>query len=132
MATFHDDLTSARWLPRTVVRPWLLPVYRLMERLAGWLPGERVRLEGGGEALIFRPKAAPTEPAPGVLWIHGGGLVIGHAAFDAALCQQLADALGAVVVSAHYRLAPEHPFPTPVEDCFGALQALAALPDVTS
>lgn len=130
MRLFHAELTSARWLPRAVFFPWLLPLYRLVERIQGWRGGERRVLDGGGEAWIYRPSVQPAEPAPGLLWIHGGGLVMGHAAQDAGTCQALADELGAVVVSAQYRLVPEHPYPTPVEDCYRALEALAALPEV--
>lgn len=130
MTLFHSQLTSARWLPRTVFYPWLRPLYRLVEALQGWRSGERVILSGGGEAWIYRPKVPPTEPAPGVLWIHGGGLVMGHATQDGGTCQALADEIGAVVVSANYRLVPEHSFPTPLEDCFRALEALSTLPEV--
>ena len=130
MTTFHPELTSARWLPRSLFPRRLRLFYRLVERLQGWRPGERLILDGGGEAWLYRPKVPPTERGPGVLWIHGGGLQMGHAAQDGGTCQALADELGAVVVSAQYRLVPEHPFPAPVEDCFRALRALAALPEV--
>ncbi len=130
MTAVHPELTSARWLPRSVFPRQLRLLYRLVEMLQGWRSGECQLLEGGGEAWIYRPKDPPAEPGPGVLWIHGGGLVMGHAAQDGGTCQALADELGAVVVSAQYRLVPEHSFPIPVEDCFRALQALAALPEV--
>jgi|GEM_PF-82061 len=55
-----------------------------------------------------------------LLWIHGGGLVIGAAAQDDGWCAQLAERLGIVVVAVEYRLAPEHPFPAPLEDCVSA------------
>ena len=56
---------------------------------------------------------------PGVLWIHGGGYVLGTAEDDSA--RLIADELRCAVVSVDYRLAPEHPFPAGVEDCFAAL-----------
>jgi acetyl esterase/lipase len=65
-----------------------------------------------------------------VLWIHGGGYVIGTAAQDDQFRRLIADRLGIVVASVDYRLAPEHPFPTPLHDCYAALGRLAGQPDV--
>ncbi|MFC7279877.1 alpha/beta hydrolase [Paractinoplanes rhizophilus] len=58
---------------------------------------------------------------PGLLWIHGGGFVLGDVEGDMPVAAGLAEGAGAVVVSVEYRLAPEHPFPAPVEDCYAAL-----------
>ncbi|MGX5697507.1 alpha/beta hydrolase [Agromyces soli] len=69
----------------------------------------------GVEARVFTPAGGGDGGA--LLWIHGGGLVIGSAAQDDAVCAAFATALDVVVVSAEYRLAPEHPFPTPLDDC---------------
>jgi acetyl esterase/lipase len=65
-----------------------------------------------------------------VLWIHGGGYIGGAPAQDRGLCRQLAERLGALVAAEGYRVAPEHPFPTPLEDCYAALGWLAARPEV--
>lgn len=62
----------------------------------------------------------------GLLWIHGGGLLIGRADQDDRLCGDYARQLGLVVVSVEYRLAPEHPFPAAIDDCFEAWQWLLA------
>jgi acetyl esterase len=62
---------------------------------------------------------------PALLYIHGGGFVVGTLDMVDAACQQYADTLNVVVVSVDYRLAPEHPFPVPVEDCYTALTWLA-------
>ena len=64
------------------------------------------------------------------MWIHGGGYVIGHPGQDDVLCRRYAQRLGVTVASVDYRLAPEHPYPVPVEDCYSALTWLAALPSV--
>jgi acetyl esterase/lipase len=53
----------------------------------------------------------------GLLWIHGGGLVLGSAAADDRMCAETAMLTGAVIVSVDYRLAPKHPFPVPLDDC---------------
>jgi acetyl esterase/lipase len=63
---------------------------------------------------------------PAVLCIHGGGFVIGSIDTDQGQILPLVDQLGAVVVGVEYRLAPEHPHPTPVEDCHAALQWMVA------
>lgn len=68
--------------------------------------------------------------APGLLWIHGGGYVIGSAAQDDAVCRHLATEAGVVVAAVDYRRAPERPFPTPLHDCYDALGWLAGHPDV--
>jgi acetyl esterase/lipase len=60
-----------------------------------------------------------------VLWIHGGGMFLGSARQDDALCQELSEALGVRIASVDYRLAPEHPYPEPLDDCYRALMWLA-------
>jgi len=74
---------------------------------------------------IYRPLGATT-PAPGILYIHGGGFIIGNVVTEHAGAASIAIDLGAVVVSVEYRLAPEHPFPAPIHDCYSALSFLAS------
>jgi len=61
-----------------------------------------------------------------LLWIHGGGYVIGDVAQDDAFCSATARELGIVVVSTNYRLAPEACFPAPLDDVFAVWQWLQA------
>jgi acetyl esterase/lipase len=56
--------------------------------------------------------------------------VIGTAAQDDDLCRHLAEQVGMVVAAVDYRLAPEHPFPIPLHDCYDALAWLAGRPEV--
>ncbi len=70
--------------------------------------------DGGAQVRVYRP-AAVSAPAA-VLWVHGGGLIIGRPEMDDQRASGIAAALGVVVVSVRYRLAPEHPFPTPLDD----------------
>jgi acetyl esterase/lipase len=98
--------------------PVLRAVIRIATRL---LPTPRVDgvtlttvRQGAVRALVYRPDAATTDA--GVLWIHGGGFVIGSAKQDHRLCAGTAAELGITVVSAEYRLAPDHPFPAPLDD----------------
>ncbi|WVQ68601.1 uncharacterized protein L199_006810 [Kwoniella botswanensis] len=58
---------------------------------------------------------------PGLIIFHGGGFVIGSGSDDIIFAQQSIDQLGAVAIGVSYRLAPEHPFPIPVEDCVSAI-----------
>ena len=69
---------------------------------------------------VYRPVNA-TGPLPGVYYIHGGGMIMGDIAGEDAGATMLCDLIGAVVVSVEYRLAPEHPHPAPVEDCYAGL-----------
>src|SRR5581483_7271989 len=62
-----------------------------------------------------------TEDAlPGVVYLHGGGWAIMGIETHDWICRRLAKEAGAVVVSVEYRLAPEHPFPAPLDDCYDA------------
>jgi acetyl esterase/lipase len=88
-----------------------------------------ITLASGVGVRLFRPAGVP-EPAPAMLWIHGGGYVIGTAQQDDALCRRFSRKLGIVVASVEYRLAPEHPYPAPLDDCYSALTWLAGLPAV--
>ena len=58
---------------------------------------------------------------PALVYFHGGGFVVGSIDLYDADCRRIAAEVGAVVVSVDYRLAPEHPFPAPLEDCYAAL-----------
>lgn len=72
----------------------------------------------GARVRVYRPESA-AQPAA-VLWIHGGGLIMGRPDLDDGRASRLAAALGITVVSATYRLAPEHPFPAALDDCEAA------------
>ncbi len=61
---------------------------------------------------------APTRPnGSALLWIHGGGMVIGAPRQDDRFCAETARELGITIASADYRLAPEYPYPIPHQDC---------------
>ena len=71
-------------------------------------------------ARLYKPEGAG-ENAPLVLFYHGGGWVIGSIESHDATARALAVASGAAVLSVEYRLAPETPFPGPLDDCHDAL-----------
>ncbi|GAA3241546.1 alpha/beta hydrolase [Actinocorallia longicatena] len=89
--------------------------YTLEERFA---PGP----EGDPEVpvLVCRPSGA-AGPVPGIYFVHGGGMVLGDNRTGLLETLALAGELKAAVVSVDYRLAPEHPHPAPVEDCYAGL-----------
>jgi acetyl esterase/lipase len=70
---------------------------------------------------VYKPKMVTT-PTPVLIWIHGGGYVVGKPEQDDGCCSQYAQTLGITVFSVEYRVAPEHPFPTGLEDCYAALK----------
>lgn len=67
-----------------------------------------------------------TAPAPGLLWLHGGGYVMGNPEQDDGSCVQYVHELGITVVSVAYRCAPKHPFPAGLEDSYAALKWVAS------
>ena len=75
---------------------------------------------------LVRPRAGGAALLPVLAFFHGGGWCIGDLDTHDAACRQLAAEAGCAVLSVDYRLAPEHPFPAAVEDCFAALRFLAA------
>jgi len=118
-----DPVAARRWLREmfAAARPEV-PGADLVETVDIQVPGI-----GTGPAVparVYRPKGS-TARNPAVLWIYGGGFVLGDIDMDAAQATQFAVELGAVVVTPEYRLAPEHPFPAGLEDCMAALHWIA-------
>lgn len=109
-----------------------LPVFRAqMDAMIASLPQpslpvavEEVLIPAAGapdvRALLFTPEGR-ADAAPAILHIHGGAYIIGRPELSAALLIETAHALGCVILSVDYRLAPETPHPGPIEDCYAAL-----------
>ena len=124
----------ARFIPRQMVYSWSLP---LLKRLPTSMMLRKPRTDGvevltlpsGAGVRLYRPTNA-TAATPALLWIHGGGYLIGSPEQDDILCRRFVERLGIVVAAARYRLAPENPYPIPLEDCYSVLTWLAALPGV--
>lgn len=87
----------------------------------------RLLLAPGPVALrYYRPHGTkPDELLPALVYMHGGGWVIGDLDTHDVLCRQLANGARCAVYSADYRLAPEHPFPAAVDDCIAAVKFVA-------
>jgi acetyl esterase/lipase len=83
---------------------------------------ERIAAAGRPDVrvLVYEPTGR-IRPSGALVWIHGGGLIMGTPEQGNALCSRFAAELGIVVVSVDYRLAPEHPFPAGLDDCATAL-----------
>ncbi len=75
-------------------------------------------LPGGIPARIYRPEVDGTVPT--VVFLHGGGFVIGDLETHDDHARLISAEVGAVVLSVDYRLAPEHPWPAGLEDCIAA------------
>jgi acetyl esterase len=93
----------------------------MAERREVTIPGPR----GPIPARLYVPKAADPS-SRGLLYLHGGGFVIGSPDTHDRLTRELAEAIGARVLSVHYGLAPEHPYPAGLDDCVAAARWLAS------
>ena len=83
-------------------------------------------IHGGPDIPVFLYRPSTSRPGSGaILHIHGGGMVMGSVEQMQAGPAALSAAAGVPVASVEYRLAPEHPFPAPQEDCHSALAWLA-------
>lgn len=82
---------------------------------------------GGVRSIVATPHDAGAERH--VLYLHGGGYVMGSPESHATLCGRLARAIPAVVTAIDYRLAPEHQYPAAIDDCVAAYRDLAARVD---
>ena len=105
-----------------------LPSNALVNRMFGSVaPGTELRdmtIDGPGGDIavrVYRPATALAGDGPLILNIHGGGFVFGNLRLSDWICSSVAVTVGAVVVSVDYRLAPLHPFPAAVDDCYAAL-----------
>jgi acetyl esterase/lipase len=109
-----------RTLPMPLERAWFRRLVRVLinRARARRVPGVVLELPEGTGLRVHRPREVRSDAA--LLWIHGGGLVVGGPVQDDAFCAATARELGVTVVSAAYRLAPDHPYPAPLDDCHTA------------
>ncbi len=125
---------AARFLPhrRGLFARHLRPMrtgMALAGRMAALRDVEVAPVSATASVRVHRPTGLSERP-PALLWIHGGGYVAGSAAMNDRAVRKMAAHLGAVAVSVEYRLAPEHPYPAALDDCYAALQWLVARDDV--
>jgi len=104
VAAFRDRVSTASSEPGMSAGP----LYSVEDAMAGSVP-----------IRVYRPTS---EIAPLLCYLHGAGFIAGDLDSHDQICRLLASRIGAVVVATDYRLAPEHPFPAPVEDAFSAVE----------
>ncbi|WP_408600668.1 alpha/beta hydrolase [Pseudomonas sp. PLMAX] len=79
--------------------------------------------DGMASLRLYRPIGVPADVVtPVMVFIHGGGWVIGNLDSHDSICRALANQSCATVIAVQYRLAPEHRFPVPLDDCYAAIQ----------
>ncbi len=94
----------------------------------GGIEETEIKVKGRRVGLrTYRPKVdGATGPLPLLIYYHGGGFVVGNLDTVDTLCRTIVDAVGCMIVSVDYSLSPEHKFPAPVEDAFGAADWIIA------
>ncbi|WP_434443303.1 alpha/beta hydrolase [Lentzea sp. E54] len=122
--TDHEALVAARGQQSELAG--LVPVYEPANSID--FRDETVPGPSGAPDVPVRVygRSGRQNPVPGLVYIHGGGFIVGSVDMFHSHVLRLVDELDIVVVSVGYRLAPEHPFPAPVEDCYAALKWTAA------
>jgi acetyl esterase len=79
----------------------------------------------GGDLPLRLYRPASQRPLPALLYFFGGGWVLGTIDTADGVSRSLANSTGALVIVVGYRLAPEHPFPAAIDDCYAALRWVA-------
>lgn len=121
MVTFtNKNLWLMRWLVR-LTPPSKKPEDVLIENI--FIPGQedqnKIRLR------LYTSKSG-NGPAPVLIWLHGGGYIMGKPEMDDHICTTYVQELGIAVVSVDYRCAPKHPFPAALNDSYSTLQWAAS------
>ncbi len=124
-----------------------LPTLReIQARVSDYLIEYGDNIRHSGEVLIYDWEVPPTQtsvavkircykpksgepyndnPLPVLLWIHGGGFISGDVKSNDNICENFVLKCNCVVVSAEYRLTPQHPYPAGFDDCYAVLEWLA-------
>lgn len=133
MASYHPELTRARFYPPSLGLPRTLPLFRTLEAFQKRFGNPKARKVSVSETadVYFVGSPSGREPAPALLWLHGGGMVVGTAISELSLTQKrYSPHMDVAMAFVEYRLAPEHPFPAAMDDCAAALAWLAEQPEV--
>jgi acetyl esterase len=102
----------------SIFRKGNTPIGKVEDRV---IPGP----DGDLAVRVYTPLTTNSNVLSGLVFFHGGGFVLGDLDTHDDLCRVLANESGFRVVSVDYRLAPEHPFPAAVDDCFAATKWVA-------
>lgn len=127
MPSTADIITKQSHAERQVAHPGWWMTYRINPSVRI----EELTVDGRGGSIrvrVYWPAGSGRDavvPAPIVLYIHGGGFMLGGIEACAWICGEIAAQTGAVIAAVEYRLAPEYPFPAGLDDCRDALDWLA-------
>jgi acetyl esterase/lipase len=108
-------------LPRILIRGAKMPAGITVRNQVIPGPNGKTRLR----LRIYQNQNSPAQ-SPALLWIHGGGYVIGVPEMDDGYVLPFVQEAGALVISVDYRLAPGAPFPAALDDCYAALLWVAS------
>jgi acetyl esterase/lipase len=115
-----DFNTKNLWLMRLVMS--IMPLAKIPQSV--FIQNIFIANESGQTKIrlrVYKPKMATT-PTPVLIWMHGGGYVVGKPEQDDGCCSQYVQELGITVISVDYRYAPKYPFPIGLDDCYAALK----------
>jgi acetyl esterase/lipase len=132
LSAVHPELrAAAATFPRIILNRWTVRLLQMMTatvqlgRAEEGVEISKVYATGADGRRVMLRVARPQglqAPAPALLWVHGGGLVIGSTKQDLAVITRFAKRLGIVVAAVEYRLAPGCPYPAAIDDCYTALK----------
>lgn len=127
----EDNTPPIQELPIEQVRSMVLPIAGEPERVGGVI-SDHVASDGAEIAVrVFTPLIETAEldamdeseeGRPMIVFYHGGGWVTGSIETHEAVCRRMANEGRCLVIAVDYRLAPEHKFPTAVDDAFSSVQ----------
>lgn len=133
----HPLLSARAVMPRPSAGDWQtrrVIIERALDRAASvFTPVNGINVDefaataadGTALPLFLYSRAGTAPPGSAALFLHGGGMIMGwHRSYDM-LARTYVASSGVPLLSVQYRVAPEHPYPTPVEDCYTALLWLA-------
>jgi acetyl esterase len=121
----EGDAPTARMMYRAMVPIGELPRGELAHVEELVIPGDHGH---SIPARLYCPAKRGGQPAPVLVYYHGGGWVIGDLDTHDSLCAETARTLGMTVIAIDYRLAPEHPFPAAADDCLAATRWIGGSP----
>ena len=102
-------------------------IFRTNDDPVGRTEDRKIPSPNGDIAVrVYTPMGNDEAVLPGVMFFHGGGFVLGDLESHDGLCRALCNESGCRLVAVEYRLAPEHPFPAAVEDCWEATLHVAS------